>query len=165
MPKLHSSFLRGLTAAIVVGAWTLSAQAADSTTMMKSPVAEGAAMMSKPDAAKSPAADMERLRKQTERRLALMKDELGINASQETAWGAYAKTALSLLGSKLPPLQPGTDSATVVRYRAQQAAENAEKLTQLADATAKLEAALTPEQRKTLYQMVQPPVGPHAGMH
>ncbi|MFL6623290.1 MAG: Spy/CpxP family protein refolding chaperone [Sulfurifustaceae bacterium] len=166
MVERHTLLFRGLVAAIVAGAWMLSAQAADSTADKKPPTAESTAKKptdNKP--ANDPAAQLERLRKQTEKRLALMKDELGISGSQETAWGAYAQTVLNLAGSKLTPPAAVGDAAGVVRFRAQQAAENADKLNQLADATTKLEQALTPEQRKTLYQMVQPPSGPHGGMH
>lgn len=170
MSKRRTLFFLILTAATILGAWTVSAPADNSTAAgsadAKKPAANAAKKTdSDKPAANDSAAQLERLHKLTERRLGLMKDELGISDAQETAWGAYATTVMSLTGSKLTPPAPGGDAAAIVRFRAQQAAENAEKLTQLADATAKLEQVLNTEQRKALYQMVQPAAGPHAGSH
>ena len=47
------------------------------------------------------------------------------------------------------------DAASIVRFRADMVAARAKKLGQVADATVKLQAALTPEQRKTFDQIVR----------
>ena len=44
------------------------------------------------------------------------------------------------------------DASTISRYRAEKATEFARKLTKVADATAKLQTALTEDQRKVLNQ-------------
>jgi hypothetical protein len=87
-------------------------------------------------------------------------DRLEIKASQQAAFQAYAKT----LGSfgEWPANKPEakTDAASIARRHADMAAAMAQKLAQVADATAKLQEVLTPDQRKTLDQIVA-----HAGHH
>jgi hypothetical protein len=53
--------------------------------------------------------------------------------------------------------KPGkdADAATIARFRAEQATGFAGKLTRIADATAKLQAALSEDQRKILSQTAQ----------
>jgi len=90
-----------------------------------------------------------------QRHLDRMAQRLEIKASQQAAWTAYTKTVESLFGSR--PARPAADAdaATIVRMRAQMTAARAQKLNRLADATATLQAALDPDQRKTLDEMVR----------
>jgi hypothetical protein len=57
------------------------------------------------------------------------------------------------------------DAATLARHRADMAAKMATKFATLADATAKLQSALTPEQAKTLADMTRHPMGGRHGKH
>lgn len=92
-----------------------------------------------------------------------MADRLEIKASQQGAWQAYVKTVDSIAEQpfKKPEgksMEAKLDAAAITRMRADMVAARAQKLAQLADATAKLQEILTPEQRTTLTQMVA-----HAG--
>ena len=87
-------------------------------------------------------------------------DRLEIKASQQNAWQAYTKaleTATEHAGTK-PEIK--TDAASIARLHADMAAARAQKLAQIADATAKLQEVLSPEQRKTLDQ-----IAAHGGRH
>jgi hypothetical protein len=77
-------------------------------------------------------------------------NRLEIAASQQAAWQAYAQARLALgdHGNLKRPEQ--WDAATMAQYRAQRVQAMAQKLGALADATGKLEAVLSPDQRKTL---------------
>ena len=89
-------------------------------------------------------------------RLARMADRLEIKASQQEAWKAYGAVAMSMAdASVLTRPAADADAATVLRYRAERAGEMAQKLAKQADATAALQAALTPEQRAVLDQMTR----------
>ena len=65
-------------------------------------------------------------------------------------------------GAMKPPPKDA-DAATLARHRADMAAQMATKLATLADATAKLQGALTPEQAKTLADMTRHPMGGRHG--
>ncbi|HTZ00064.1 MAG TPA: Spy/CpxP family protein refolding chaperone [Rhodocyclaceae bacterium] len=82
-------------------------------------------------------------------------NRLEIKASQQAAWAEYANARKALADWKFTKLPDDADAATVAKHRAERATEAAQKLTALADATAKLQAVLTPEQRKTLDQLVR----------
>lgn len=92
-----------------------------------------------------------------------MAARLEIKASQQAAWQAYTKTLESAFAP--PPAKPDgkTDAASITRAHADMAALRAQKLAQIADATAKLQEVLTPDQRKTLDQMVEHAM--HRRMH
>jgi hypothetical protein len=81
---------------------------------------------------------------------------LEIKASQETAWQAFRSAFTELLTPSGKPGEHGKadlasgDAATLAKQHADHAADHAQKLAKVADATAKLEAALTPEQRLVL---------------
>lgn len=77
---------------------------------------------------------------------------LEIKASQQAAWDAYVGARLDLMASfdKTKPLAPDADAAAMARQRADRAEAMAQGLGKLADATAKLQAALTDDQRKVL---------------
>jgi Spy/CpxP family protein refolding chaperone len=84
---------------------------------------------------------------------------LGINAAQQPQWDAYVKAVESPVGD-LHRLPPDADAATIARQHADFAAGHAAKLARIADATAALQAVLTPEQQRTLAHIVR-----HAGPH
>ncbi|HLF22789.1 MAG TPA: hypothetical protein VI565_02630, partial [Burkholderiales bacterium] len=67
-------------------------------------------------------------------RLNRMAERLQITPAQQDAWAAYAGTVQRLVGTKLARPAPEADAASVARFRAELAAERAQKLTRLADA-------------------------------
>jgi hypothetical protein len=78
---------------------------------------------------------------------------LEIKASQEPAWQAFAAAFRDLAGSRPMMGRDGArasdeDAATIARERADRAADHAQKMARLADATAKLEQSLGPDQRQ-----------------
>jgi len=86
-------------------------------------------------------------------------NRLEIKASQQGAWQDYAKARVALSDRDFTRPAPDLDAAAIARLHADRAADGARKLAVLADATAKLQAVLSPEQRQTLAQMV------HRGFH
>jgi len=82
---------------------------------------------------------------------------LEIKASQQTLWDGYAAAKLDLInsfGPKVTSSVPGDlDAATVAHRHAEQAAEIAQKLSKLADATEKLQSVLSEDQRKVFNQI------------
>lgn len=90
-------------------------------------------------------------------RVKLEKDanRLEIKASQQAAWQAYASARTAFAERAFSRPAPEADAATIAKARAERAADRARKLTVLADATTKLEAVLSPEQRSTLDQIVR----------
>ena len=84
-----------------------------------------------------------------------MAARLEIKASQQGAWQAYTKTLESAFTPAARQHDGKTDAASITRAHAEMAAARAQKLAQIADATAKLQEVLTPDQRKTLDQMVE----------
>ncbi len=88
-------------------------------------------------------------------RMDRLAQRLEIKASQQAVWEDFAKSieAMPDLNAKKPA--DDADAATIARYHADRASEMASKMTKIADATAKLEAALTPDQRKVLDQTAQ----------
>lgn len=102
----------------------------------------------------------ERMQSRLQARLDKMSQRLEIKASQQDAWQAYAKVhkeQFDPAAMKAPPKD--ADAATIARHRADAAAQMAQKLAVLADATAKLQSALTPEQSRTLADMTRHPMG------
>jgi len=88
--------------------------------------------------------------------LAKMAERLEIKPSQQNAWQTYAKTYTSIMGGHMMQRpNENADAAAIVRHQADMTSEHAQKMLQLADATAKLQETLTPEQRQTLANMVR----------
>lgn len=81
-------------------------------------------------------------------------NRLEIKASQQGVWQDYAKARIALSERDFTRPAQELDPAAMVRLHADRAAEGARKLAVLADATAKLQAVLSPEQRQTLTQMM-----------
>jgi hypothetical protein len=84
-------------------------------------------------------------------------DRLEIKASQQGAWQAFAKVIEDTMGMppKMQMPDSNADAATLTRHHADIVAARAKSMAQIADATAKLQEALTPEQRTTLTQIVR----------
>ncbi len=82
-------------------------------------------------------------------------ERLEIKSSQQSAWQAYAKTVETLRTDSVKEPGETADAATIARFHADKAGVFAGKLKQIADATAKLQSILTPEQRKTFDQIVR----------
>jgi hypothetical protein len=82
-------------------------------------------------------------------------NRLEITASQQAAWQEYANARLALAERHLAKPRGDLEPASLMKWRADRAAEAARKLAALADATAKLQAVLSPAQRQTLGQMAQ----------
>lgn len=100
----------------------------------------------------------ERMQSRMQARLDKMAERLEIKASQQDAWQAYAKVRQEMFNARPQPPAKDADAATLARHRADMAAQMATKLATLADATARLQSALTPEQAKTLASMTRHPM-------
>ena len=85
-------------------------------------------------------------------RLDKLAERLEIKASQQAVWEEYAKSVEMLADRTTKKPNDDADAATISRYRAESATEFADKLNKIADATAKLQAALSADQRKILDQ-------------
>ncbi|HUW77067.1 MAG TPA: Spy/CpxP family protein refolding chaperone, partial [Gallionella sp.] len=85
-------------------------------------------------------------------RMDTLAQRLEIKASQQSVWEGFAKSIETLPEQNAKQPADDADAATIARYHADRAAKMASKLAKVADATAKLEAALTPDQRKVLDQ-------------
>jgi sensor domain CHASE-containing protein len=86
-----------------------------------------------------------------------MAQRLELKASQQAAWQAYAKVLEESMAMpmKMPEADSNADAATFARIHADMATTHAKKLTLIADATAKFQEVLTPDQRKTLDQIAR----------
>jgi len=96
-----------------------------------------------------------RLREHLQAHLERMATRLKINASQQQAWATYAQTVSTAFATRPSRPAADADAAAILRFRASLATTHAQRLTQVADATAKLEQVLSPEQRKTLDEIVR----------
>jgi hypothetical protein len=81
-------------------------------------------------------------------------NRLEIKASQQAAWQEYAAARTAMAERHVGRPGADLDAAAMMKWRADRAAESARKLAVLADATAKLEVVLSPEQRQTLGQIM-----------
>ena len=105
----------------------------------------------------------QRMQSRMQARLDKMANRLEIKASQQDAWQAYVKVHQQMFDGSMKPAPKDADAATLARHRADMVAQMAKKLDTLADATAKLQGALTPEQAKTLAEMTRHPMGGRHG--
>lgn len=103
--------------------------------------------------AERPQMNPERMHERMQARLDKMAERLEIKASQQDAWKAYAKARESLVPTNLKPPARDADAAAIARHRADRAAEMAQKLAAISDATARLQEVLSEDQRKTFDQM------------
>jgi hypothetical protein len=144
--KLLSYLVPGSLAVIaVVGSLSLAAPVLSQTTA------------SDQSNATANAVNPDRMRAHVQARLERMAKRLNIDASQQSAWDSYANMVQGLIGAGMQRPATDADAATIARFRADVAAEHARKLAQLADATATLQQALNPEQRKVLAELVRHP--------
>ena len=90
-------------------------------------------------------------------------NRLEIKASQQAAWKEYASARTALADRAIARPASDADAATIAKAHAERAADSARKLAVLADATTKLQAVLSPEQRTTFDQIVHS--GHHRGHH
>ena len=97
----------------------------------------------------------ERMQARMNERLERMAKRLDIKPSQEEAWNAYRAARTSGFGAM--PQRPArdADAATLTRFRAEMAQRRAQHMAVMAEATAKLQEALDPEQRKVLDEMAR----------
>lgn len=83
---------------------------------------------------------------------------LEIKPSQQSAWDEYAAVKLDIAASfakgRHAPAPEGQDAAGLLRQRAEHMAEAAKNMTRLADATEKLQAVLSAEQKTVLKRLV-----------
>jgi hypothetical protein len=94
----------------------------------------------------------ERMHEHMKARLDKLAGRLEIKSSQQAVWEEYAKSVEMLAERNMKKPGDDADAAAISRYRADRATEFARKLTRIADATAKLQTALTEDQRKVLNQ-------------
>lgn len=111
------------------------------------------------------AARQDRMREHIQARLTRMAERLQLEPSQQDAWTAYAKTVEGMVGTGSARPAADADAAALVRFRAQLAAAHAQKLNQLADATATLQQALNPAQQQILNDLVRHPRGDRGRAH
>ena len=97
----------------------------------------------------------ERMQARVSQRLDRLGSRLEIKASQQDAWEAYRKARTSVFDTRLERPARDADAATVTKFRADMAQRRAQHLATMADATAKLQAALEPQQQKVLDEIVR----------
>ena len=88
-------------------------------------------------------------------RMDRLAQRLEIKPSQQGVWEDLARSIESLPDWNAKRPADDADAAAIARYRAERAAEMAGKMTKIADATAKLQSALSEDQRKILNQTAQ----------
>ncbi|MCC6535569.1 MAG: Spy/CpxP family protein refolding chaperone [Burkholderiales bacterium] len=97
----------------------------------------------------------ERMQAHMNQRLDRLAARLEIKASQQAAWETYRKARASVFDNR--PQRPArdADAATLAKFRADMAQRRAEHLVTMADATAKLQQVLEPQQRKVLDEIAR----------
>jgi hypothetical protein len=96
--------------------------------------------------------NQEKMHEHMKVRLDRLAERLEIKSSQQAVWEEFAKSVEMLADRNAKKPNDDADAATISRYRAEKATEFANKLTKIADATAKLQTALSEDQRKILNQ-------------
>ena len=97
----------------------------------------------------------ERMQARMNQRLDRLAARLEIKASQQDAWSAYRSTVQSMFQARPQRPDRDADATTLLRFRADMAQRRAQNLATMADATAKLQQALDPNQRKVLDEVVR----------
>jgi hypothetical protein len=99
----------------------------------------------------------ERMQARMNERLERMAKRLDIKPSQEGAWNEYRQARTAMFGQGARPQRPprDADAATILRFRAEMAQRQSQRLLTMAEATAKLQDVLDPEQRKSLADMTR----------
>jgi LTXXQ motif family protein len=98
----------------------------------------------------------EHMQEMMDRHLDHLAARLEIRASQQEAWKAFAGAVRGMVPAT-PPQPPGKDldAAARARQAADRAADRAKRLSQLADATAKLQQVLDPPQKEVLNEVAR----------
>ena len=110
-------------------------------------------------------AEMEKHRQEFFRHMSdRVADRLEIKPSQQAAFQAYTAALQTALTPPAKHPEFKSDAAGIARMNADMAAEHAKRLAAIADATAKFQEVLTPDQRKTFDQMAAAFMH-HHGMH
>ncbi len=118
--------------------------------------------------------DPEKMHAMIKTRLEKLSARLELTASQQPAWGAFAKSVEALAERTATPPGADADAAAIARFRADMAAGFAKKLAAIADTTGKLQAVLNDNQRKLFneeYRRIRHPGhrcvhgGEHHGAH
>ena len=94
----------------------------------------------------------EKMREHIKARLDRLAERLEIKSSQQAIWDEFTKSVEMLADRNEKKPGYDADAATISRYRAARATDVAGKLTRIADATARLQAVLSTDQRKILDQ-------------
>jgi len=97
----------------------------------------------------------EKMHEHMKARLDKLAQRLEIKSSQQAVWEEFAKSVEVLADRNVKKPGDDADAATISRYQSDRATEFSKKLTVVADATAKLQAALTENQQKTLNQVAR----------
>ena len=125
-------------------------------------IAPATAAEKTPPAAESMHSDLaQRIAKHLQMRLDDLAARLQIKASQEPAWQTFAAAYRELITARLAQgeqslaVAPDVDAAALARRHADWAAEHAQKLSRLADATAKLQQSLDADQRLVLNEVAR----------
>jgi hypothetical protein len=86
-------------------------------------------------------------------------ERLEIKASQQEPWQGFATAFRDVMTAHATdmgaPVAADSDAASMIRAHATRAAEHAQKLARLADATAKLQQALNPDQRQVFNEVAR----------
>lgn len=96
--------------------------------------------------------NQENMHEHMKTRLDKLAERLEIKSSQQAVWEEFARSVEMLADRNAKKPGNDADAAAISRYRAERATEFANKLTKIADATAKLQSALSDDQRKILNQ-------------
>jgi len=107
----------------------------------------------------------EYMQQKVQKHLDRLASRLEIRASQQEAWNGFAAAVRAMVPDK-PHERPAQDldAAARARQMAERATERGKKLTQLADATAKLQQALDAPQKQVLNEVARD-FGSHFRMH
>jgi len=101
----------------------------------------------------------QRLTKHLQAHLDQLAGRLEIKASQEPAWQTFSGALRDVMSARLADRErtagADADAASLARLHAERAAEQAQRLARLADATAKLQQGLSPDQRLVLNEVAQ----------
>jgi hypothetical protein len=103
----------------------------------------------------------ERMQERMQQRLDRLAARLDIKTSQQSAWDEFRRTVTSMFKDRPQRPSADADAATLMRFRAEMAQRRAQQLATVAEATAKLQTALEPEQRKILDEIART-MGPGA---
>src|SRR5208282_2411668 len=129
------------------------------------PTLPSAAMASPNEHSDQKQASPERMHEHMKAELNKLAERLEIKSSQQAAWEEYANSVNALAERSMKKPNDDSDATTISRYRADRASEFAKKLAVIADATDKLQKALTEDQRKILNQVVRQHLHEHHGWH